>query len=80
MKLLTYKFSQLNAWVFDEIKFNNFNLIVGRTGVGKTRLINTIDNFSKLFSPKGHELYDGNWEFKFTLNNKTELPPIPNLV
>lgn len=72
MKILTYKFSQPNAWDFDEIKFHNFNLIVGRTGVGKTRLINTIDFLSKLFSLKGQDLSDGDWKVRFTLNNNTE--------
>jgi predicted GTPase len=44
MKILEYKFSD-EIWDFQKICFQDINLIVGDSGSGKTRLLNTIFNF-----------------------------------
>ena len=43
MKILTYEFLGSN-WKFNKIHLQNINLIVGDSGAGKTRLLNTIFN------------------------------------
>lgn len=48
----------------------SINLLVGDSGTGKTRLLNTIFNFSRqLISEK--VLFPGQWDIDFEMNNKT---------
>ena len=44
MKILEYKYND-EVWDFQKICFGDINLIVGDSGSGKTRLLNTIFNF-----------------------------------
>lgn len=41
-----YKGAQFEEWEFEETELNNVNLIVGASGSGKTRYLNTIFNIS----------------------------------
>jgi ABC-type polar amino acid transport system ATPase subunit len=49
MKIIKFKYSdppgQINGWHFDPVQFHAVSLIVGRSGMGKSRLLNTIENF-----------------------------------
>lgn len=69
MKILSYKFSEPNSWCFERIDFNSINLLVGRNGSGKTRLLNTIVNFFKMFRPNSNEIQNGEWEVKFKISS-----------
>jgi len=43
MKILTYEYQDLD-WNFHKVEFKDINLIVGDSGSGKTRLLNSIFN------------------------------------
>jgi predicted ATPase len=47
MKILKYQFTSDN-WNFSPINFQNINLLVGDSGSGKTRLLNTIFNIGAI--------------------------------
>ena len=71
MKIISYKFAEKNvSFVIDQIKFDNINLFGGLSGVGKTRLLNTIHNLS-LMIRKEKELAEGCWEIDFSIDTKT---------
>ncbi len=46
MKITKYEFNDIDpkGWSFDPIEFGNVNLIVGNSGMGKTRILNTLFN------------------------------------
>jgi hypothetical protein len=71
MKITRYKLTQMHdkEWDFDEIYFDRVNLLVGDSGTGKTRLLNTILNFSKqLVSEK--VIFPGDWDISFIIKEK----------
>lgn len=69
MKILTYEASGAsdNEIHFSPMKFAKFNLIVGNSGTGKTRLLNTIFNGARLVVQKD-KFYIGFWDV--TLEHK----------
>lgn len=72
MKLLTYKFEVLELnqqWKVDKFGLDNINLLAGVSGVGKTRLLNTIINLSWMIQKK-RLLSTGKWDFSFKIDNK----------
>lgn len=55
-----------NGWKFPNTYLDRINLIVGDSGTGKTRFINTVSNFSKqAFADKVK--YSGNWAVVFSI-------------
>ena len=55
-----------NGWKFPNTYLDRINLIVGDSGTGKTRFINTVSNFSKqAFADKAR--YAGNWAVVFSI-------------
>ena len=71
MKLLRYTLSSVSddGWQFDEVVFGRVNLIVGDSGTGKSRFINTIVNFTKQLV-SDTVLYDGDWDIDFEVAGK----------
>jgi len=68
MRLLRYKLSKVDedGWEFNSITLGRINLLVGDSGTGKSRLLNTIVNFSKqLISERIN--YDGDWDVDFQI-------------
>jgi AAA15 family ATPase/GTPase len=51
MKILDYEFSE-KYWKFQHVKFQDINLIVGDSGSGKTRLLNTMFNLGSHVAKK----------------------------
>jgi energy-coupling factor transporter ATP-binding protein EcfA2 len=51
MKILDYEFSE-EYWKFQKIEFQDTNLIVGDSGAGKTRLLNTMFNLASHVAKK----------------------------
>lgn len=69
MKLITYKLSSVepDGWDFDKVSFDRVNLLVGDSGTGKTRLVNTIVNFAKqIVSEK--IIHTGDWDIEFEVD------------
>lgn len=60
MKILDYKFSD-KSWNFQKVEFQDVNLIVGDSGTGKTRLLNTIFNLGSMVAKKQVRVIDSNW-------------------
>jgi ABC-type multidrug transport system ATPase subunit len=66
MKLLRYNLSASpeDNFIFEATNFSRINLLVGDSGTGKTKFLNTIDNFFKqLVSPKIR--FSGKWDVDF---------------
>ncbi len=70
MRLLRYHLIKIkeNEWDFDNVFFNRINLLVGDSGTGKTRFLNTIINFFRqIVSEK--IMFDGDWDIDLEINN-----------
>ena len=69
MQLTRYKLSRIdeNGWEFNSIALSRINLLVGDSGTGKSRLLNTIINFSKQLVSERIK-YEGDWDIDFQVN------------
>ena len=64
MKILDYEYNS-PSWKFHQLSFQKVNLIVGDSGTGKTRLLNTIFNIGRFVAQS--EIGGGNSEWKLLL-------------
>ncbi|MCJ7570744.1 MAG: ATP-binding protein [Candidatus Thermoplasmatota archaeon] len=71
MKLLTYSFKEIwpSKWEISNFNLKDINLIAGVSGVGKTRLLNTIHNLSLMLT-KRRELSPGSWDILLDIDRK----------
>ena len=72
MRLLKYQYKEKNTgglWNVSEFSLGTINLIGGLSGVGKTRIINTLFNLSQMIK-KGKALSDGEWKLNFIIGDK----------
>ena len=84
MKIDSYYFSgeAISNIVFDRVRLRNINLLVGDTGTGKTKFLNTIFNLGRgAVSDEG--LKNGQWELSFSIKQdifewSIETLPNPN--
>jgi len=69
MWLKRYKLSRIDekTWEFSPITLGRINLLVGDSGTGKSRLLNTIVNFSRQVVSERIN-YDGDWDLEFQVN------------
>lgn len=69
MRLTKYKLSRIDedGWEFSSLALSRINLLVGDSGTGKSRLFNTIVNFSKQIVSE-RITYDGDWDIDFRVN------------
>ena len=65
MKILEYEFSE-EYWNFQKVEFQDINLIVGDSGTGKTRLLNTLFNLGSQVA-KSNLIGVGEWKIKLGL-------------
>jgi hypothetical protein len=63
MKILDYEFSSAD-WKFNKVNFQNVNLIVGDSGAGKTRLLNTMFNLGVYVAQSKLGVGDSHWKLK----------------
>jgi len=65
MKINQLSYYESNQkWKFENINFADFNLLVGVSGVGKSKIINAIINLQHIVN--GISLNDVKWDLKFT--------------
>lgn len=65
MRIESYRYEDTvepAQWVFDEITFRKTNLIVGKSGCGKTRLLMTIFNLGSMIASENRSVTNGHWE------------------
>ena len=64
MKILSHRYHdyQVDGWNIPTIEFKDLNLIVGISGAGKTRLLNTISNIKLLISNGFANRNAGSWD------------------
>lgn len=73
MRLITYEFSEKGPggnWTVQKFNLNRVNLLAGLSGVGKSRILNTIINLS-LSIQKRRNISYGNWNLEFSIGNDT---------
>ena len=58
-----------HGWVFPNTKLDRVNLIVGDSGAGKTRFLNTLSNFAKQATADSVS-FSGDWTVVFTIGSK----------
>lgn len=69
MKILTYEFESA-GWKFNKFSLQNVNLIVGDSGAGKTRLLNTIFNLGACVAQSKLRSGRGNWKIAISANQQ----------
>lgn len=71
MRISKYRYQdpEASGWNFSEVRFNKINLLVGNSGMGKTRLLNTIFNLGSQISHK--EINPGIWDLELTVGEAT---------
>ncbi|MBZ0131101.1 MAG: ATP-binding protein [Rhodocyclaceae bacterium] len=68
MRIISYKYSD-STWAYSQANLKRINLIVGSTGSGKTKFLNTIFNLGR-FIRQNTEGKFGKWNIKFALGKK----------
>jgi len=73
MKILSYKAGGPPDYgmQFPQMDFGKLNLVVGNSGAGKTRLLNTIFNGARMVVQKEQLIYTGFWEMTIEHNSDT---------
>jgi len=69
MKILKYQYSGIE-WEFQETEFQDVNLIVGDSGTGKTRLLNTIFNLGSHVAKNVIGAANSNWNLTVGIEDK----------
>lgn len=67
MKIQSFKFSNNKQnWHIEEVKFEDLNLLVGGSGVGKTRILNALNLISDTAKGVNRNLDDLQWSINFS--------------
>ncbi len=71
MRLLSYKVDiwGKETWDFSRVEFGNINLLVGDSGTGKTRFLNTLFNMGR-FVNGSHKYGNTHWNVEFEQNEE----------
>lgn len=57
--------STSTSWNFSEIDFKRVNLLVGKSGCGKTRFLATIFNLGNMIAAARKEIFNGDWDVTY---------------
>ena len=70
MRILSYEYRDLRParWKFPKVDLGTLNLIVGDSGAGKTRFLNTLFNLGRNVAGKRNHLLAGNWKIRLEQN------------
>lgn len=67
MKIKSFNFKNNNqSWYIDDIYFDNLNLLVGASGVGKTRILRALDLICDVAKDTEHKLDNMEWSIDFS--------------
>ena len=67
MKIQSFKFSNNKEnWHIEEVKFEDLNLLVGGSGVGKTRILKALDLICDVAIGRNRNLDDLEWSINFS--------------
>ncbi len=67
MKIKSFSFSSHSQnWHIEEVYFDNLNLLVGVSGVGKTRILKALDLICDVAKGKNRKLNDVEWSINFS--------------
>ena len=67
MKIQSFKFSNNKQnWHIEEVKFESLNLLVGGSGVGKTRILKALDLICDTAKGANRNLDDLEWSINFS--------------
>ncbi|MDM3860331.1 MAG: ATP-binding protein [Aphanizomenon gracile PMC644.10] len=67
MKIQSFKFSNHKEnWHIEEVKFEDLNLLVGGSGVGKTRILKALELICDTAKGVNHNLDDLEWSINFS--------------
>ena len=67
MKIQSFKFSNNKEnWHIEEVKFESLNLLVGGSGVGKTRILKALDLICNVAKGRTRNLDDLGWSINFS--------------
>lgn len=65
MSILSYQFKQNDPlWHLEPVRFSDFNLLVGVSGVGKTRTLNRLEAVCAAGRGHGRGFHDSEWEIE----------------
>jgi ABC-type multidrug transport system ATPase subunit len=72
MSIIKYKYrdAKENGWDFTKVELGEINLIVGASGSGKTRFLNTLFNLAKIGSGTGKSFAGSIWNMEFDHNDE----------
>ncbi len=70
MRILSYEFKepQTTGWTFEKVDLGRLNLIVGDSGSGKTRFLNTLFSLGMNVTGKRNHLFHGSWKTRLEQN------------
>jgi len=67
MKIKSFTFNSTNQnWNIEEVYFDDLNLLVGASGVGKTRILRALDLICDVAKDKKRKLDDVQWSINFS--------------
>ena len=66
MKIKSFNFSNNKNWCIEEIYFDSLNLLVGASGVGKTRILRALDLICDVAKDTERELDNIEWVINFS--------------
>lgn len=71
MQIISFQFDESgeNGWHFQKVALGNLNLIVGDTGTGKTRFLNTLFNLGAFVAGSKRGIKNGFWNIELRQND-----------
>lgn len=65
MRILSLEYhDKLRDWRLERMTFDKLTLLVGASGVGKTRILNCLETLKSI--AEGHYFYGSSWNIEFT--------------